>query len=281
MNYRNVISRGTKILNNNSIKTANIDSEILFSTSIKKSREDIILNCEQKVNYQEIKNYLKLIYRRKQKEPVSLITGNRFFWKYNFKVDKNVLTPRFETEILVEQILKTFNQSENLNVLDVGLGSGCILISLLKDKSKWHGTGLDISNLAIKNAKINAKIQQVDNRIRFINSDIDKFSSSKYDLIVSNPPYINKVGYNNLDLSVKGYEPKVALCGGVDGYKIIDKIIKKSKIILKNTGTLAFEIGSGQHYKVREHLKKNGFYVFKLIEDYQNIKRCILARKIN
>ncbi len=280
MNYRNVISRGTKILNNNSIKTANIDSEILFSTSIKKSREDIILNCEQKVNYQEIKNYLKLIYRRKQKEPVSLITGNRFFWKYNFKVDKNVLTPRFETEILVEQILKTFNQSENLNVLDVGLGSGCILISLLKDKSKWHGTGLDISNLAIKNAKINAKIQQVDNRIRFINSDIDKFSSSKYDLIVSNPPYINKVGYNNLDLSVKGYEPKVALCGGVDGYKIIDKIIKKSKIILKNTGTLAFEIGSGQHYKVREHLKKNGFYVFKLIEDYQNIKRCILARKI-
>ena len=281
MNYRNIINIGSSILKNNSIKTANIDAELLLSVSLKKSREKILLNLEKKINFDEIKNYVELINRRKKKQPISSIIGKKFFWKYEFNVNKNVLTPRFETELLVEEVLKIYKHSSRINVLDIGLGSGCILISLLKENKKWRGTGIDISSLAIKTAKFNAKIQQVENRINFINSDIDKFYSRKYDLIVSNPPYISRIGYYNLDLDVKGYEPEKALYGGIDGLRIIEKVIKKSKFVLKNSGLLAMEIGIGQHYMVSDLLKKYNFYVFKTIRDYQRIKRCLLARKIN
>ena len=174
---------------------------------------------------------------------------------------------------MVEEILKLYKNKSSISALDVGLGSGCILISLLKEKKKWSGVGLDISKLALKTAKTNAKIQHVFNRIKFINSDIDKFSSNKYDLIVSNPPYINKIEYNNLDLGVKDYEPRKALYGGIDGLRIIEKVIKKSKFILKNKGILALEIGKGQYYKVDNLLKSNGFYIFKTIEDFQKLKK--------
>ena len=280
MNYRNIINKGAFILRNNAILTANLDAEILLSNLLNKTREEIILNLEEKLNVRQINYYYKLINRRKKKEPISLITKKKYFWKSEFVVNKNVLTPRFETEFLVEEVLKIYKQSKKIHVLDIGLGSGCILISLLKERNKWQGTGLDISSLAIETAKTNAKIQQVHNRIRFIKSDIDKLYLGKYDLIVSNPPYINKIGYNNLDLGVKNYEPLKALYGGVDGLRIIEKIIGKSKFILKNNGILVMEIGFGQHQKVSELLKKNGFYILKTVKDYQKIKRLIFAQKI-
>ena len=280
MNYRNILEKGTLILKHNSILTASLDAELLLSISTNKSREKILLNLSQKLKKEEIKSYVELINRRKKKEPISFITGKRYFWKSKFIVNRNVLTPRFETEFLVEDLLKIYKFSNNINVLDIGVGSGCILISLLKEKNKWKGTGLDISKLAIKIAKINAKIQQVDNRIRFVNSDIDKFFSGKYDVIVTNPPYINKIEYNNLDLGVKGYEPKLALYGGIDGLRIIEKIINKSKLILKTKGILAMEIGLNQYYRVTKLLEKNGFFILKSIKDYQNIKRCLIAKKI-
>ena len=280
MNYRNILNKGTSILRKNSILTSCIDAELLLSMSINKSREKILLNLEEEINSYEERKYFELINRRKKKEPFSLISGKKFFWKYEFNVNKSVLTPRGETELLVEEILKIYRSSNNINVLDIGLGSGCILISILKEKKNWKGTGIDISSLALKTAKTNAKIQQIKNRIKFINSDIDKFSGKKYDLIVSNPPYINKFGYNNLDISVKDYEPKKALYGGIDGLKIIEKIIKKSKCILKNSGLLAMEIGKGQHYAVSDLLKTNGFFILNTVKDLQKIKRCLIAKKI-
>ena len=280
MNYRNILNKGTSILRKNSILTSCIDAELLLSMSINKSREKILLNLEEEINSYEERKYFELINRRKKKEPISFISGKKFFWKYEFNVNKNVLTPRSETELLIEEVLKIYKTSNNISVLDIGLGSGCILISILKEKKNWKGVGIDISKLALKTAKTNAKIQQVDNRITFIKSDIDKISGRKYDLIITNPPYINKIGYNNLDLGVKGYEPREALYGGVDGLSVIEKVIKRSKICLKNNGLLAMEIGLGQHYKVYNILKDSGFYIWKTIKDYQNIKRCIFAKKI-
>ena len=281
MNYREIINKGTLILKNNSILTASLDAEMLLSFSIDKSREKIILNLEEEINKDKIFKYFGLIDRRKRKEPISLIIGKKFFWNSEFKVNKSVLTPRFETELLVEEILKRYKFLQIADILDVGTGSGCVLISLLKEKKRWKGTGIDISNSALKTAKTNAKIQQVSNRIKFIKTDIDKFYGRKYDLIVSNPPYISKIEYNNLDLGVKGYEPREALCGGIDGLNTIEKVIDKSKFILKNNGLLAMEIGMGQFYKVNKILKEKGFYVFKTIKDYQKIPRCFFAKKIN
>ena len=280
MNFRNTINKAVTILENNSIKNANFDAELLFSTSLNVSREKILLNLEKTIGYREVKKYFNLINRRIKKEPLSQIVGKKSFWKNEFEVNRHVLTPRNETEFLVEEILKIYKKNTFLSILDVGVGSGCIIISLLKEKQKWVGTGIDISKLAIKIAKYNAKIQQVENRIRFIKSDIDKFSSSKYDLVVSNPPYINKIGYNNLDLGVRGYEPKLALYGGLDGLRVIEKVVKKSRYVLKNNGLLVMEIGSGQHNDVSSILKFNGFYIKNIIKDYQKIKRCIISKKI-
>tara|TARA_B100001121_G_scaffold22573_1_gene17536 strand:- start:1084 stop:1929 length:846 start_codon:yes stop_codon:yes gene_type:complete len=280
MNFRNTINKAVTILENNSIKNANFDAELLFSTSLNVSREKILLNLEKTIGYREVKKYFNLINRRIKKEPLSQIVGKKSFWKNEFEVNRHVLTPRNETEFLVEEILKIYKKNTFLSILDVGVGSGCIIISLLKEKQKWVGTGIDISKLAIKIAKYNAKIQQVENRIRFIKSDIDKFSSSKYDLVVSNPPYINKIGYNNLDLGVRDYEPKQALYGGLDGLRVIEKVVKKSRYVLKNNGLLVMEIGSGQHNDVSSILKFNGFYIKNIIKDYQKIKRCIISKKI-
>ncbi len=279
MNYRQAINKGTTILKENFIETAKIDAEILLSFFIKKSREKILLNLEDKLKKDQIIKYLGLINRRKTNEPISLMIGSKFFWKNEFYVNKNVLTPRFETELLVEEVLKIYKHRENISVLDIGLGTGCMLISLLKEKTKWRGVGVEISNLALKVAKTNAKIQQVYNRIKFINSDIDKIYSGKYDLIVTNPPYINNIDYNNLNSGVKNFEPKMALHGGRDGLDIIEKVVRKSKLILKKNGVIGIEIGFGQYYKTAKLLEKNGFYIFKTIKDYQKIKRCIIAKK--
>ena len=279
MNYRNTINKGISILRKHLIHTAGIDAELLLSNLIGKSREKILLNLEDELNYKEIDKDFNLINRRKKKEPISYIIGKKFFWKNEFIVNKDVLTPRFETELLIEEILKFYKYKDRINVLDLGIGSGCILVSLLKEKRKWKGIGVDLSDLALKTAQNNAKIQQVNNRIKYIKSDIDKISPNKYDLIVSNPPYINKIGYNNLDFGVKGFEPRLALYGGIDGLDIIEKVISRSKYILKNSGILAMEFGLGQHYKVSDLLRKNGFYLLKIIKDYQSIKRFILAIK--
>ncbi len=279
MNYRHILSKGSLILKKNRIINYNYEAEFLLCYALNKSRENILLNLEQEVNFDHLKKYISLIKRRKNKEPVSNITKKKFFWDSEYLINNEVLAPRFETEHLVEHVIKIFKTSNKLNIIDIGVGSGCILISLLKEKKNWVGTGVDISKFAIKVAKNNAKIQQVNNRIRFIHSDVDKLVHGKYDLIVSNPPYINKVGYNNLDLDVKNYEPKMALYGGTDGFRIIEKLIKKSKCILKTKGILAMEIGLGQKYKSLKLLKNNGFYVTKIIKDYQNIDRCIFAIK--
>mgnify|MGYP000556965804 CR=1 FL=1 len=280
MNYRNIINKGTTILKKNAILTANIDAEWLLSIAINKTREKILLNLEDELSLKEESLYLDLVNRRKIKEPISYIRGKKFFWKYDFVVNKNVLTPRFETELLIEEVLKLYKNTDNIRVLDIGLGSGCILISLLKEKKRWKGVGIDVSELAINVAKTNAKIQQVRNRIKFINSDIDKFNSYKYDLIVSNPPYIKKSKLSSLIEDVKNFEPKLALDGGPDGYSAILKVIAKSSKLLKKNGMLFIEIDNTQVIKTKEMLKKYKFFTKDVCKDLSGNNRCITAIKL-
>ena len=279
MNYLEILKVGSKILQTSNIKSFNLDSEILLSSVLKLKRSKIILNFEKNINKVEEKNYFNLIERRRKNEPVAYILGYKEFWKSTFKVDKNVLIPRPDTEILIEQVLKELSINSSKKILDIGTGSGCIIISILKERKKCHGTAIDVSKKAINLAKYNAKIQHIRNRINFFNSDIDNFCRDNYDLIISNPPYIKMFEINDLDIDVKNYEPKIALNGGIDGYSKIKLVIERSSKLLKRKGKLILEVGFNQARETERILKLNGFYTNRIVKDLANKNRCIVSSK--
>ncbi len=280
MNYKEAINEGSKILKFNNIKSFILDSEILLSSSLKLDRPRLILNLDKKIKDKEKNIFFNYIERRKKNEPIAYIIGFKEFWKNEFKVDKNVLIPRPDTEIIVEEVLNELKNNDSKKILDIGTGSGCIIISILKERKKCTGTGIDIEKKAIKLAKYNAKIQHIKNRIKFLNSDIDNFYLHKYDLIISNPPYVKLHEINSLDKDIKNFEPKVALNGGIDGYTKIRLIIKKSSNLIKKKGKFFLEVGFGQTREALKLLKLNGFYTNKIVKDLANINRCIISTKI-
>ena len=279
-NLNSVLFKAKKYLINNSIKSANIDSEILMCSVLKKTREDLILNLLDKMDDDKINIFNQLVERRKKQEPIAYILKKKDFWKSTFYVDRNVLIPRPDTEILIEEILRNFTKNQKLSVLDIGTGSGCIIISILKDRPNFKGTAIDICKNALNVAKYNAKIHQLENRIKFYKSSVDNFFKGKYDLIISNPPYINKFYLKYLEKDVIGFEPNLALEGGIDGFTILERVIKKSSRLLKIGGRLILEIGFDQRLKVNELLKKEKYFVNKIIKDYGNKDRCIICTKL-
>ena len=281
MNYQEILEAGSKNLKINNIKNFNLESELLLSKALGKPREKILINFENFINQNHINKFIKYLARRIKKEPIAYILGFKHFWKYKFLVDNSVLIPRPDTEIILEESLKLINIDKSKKVLDIGTGSGCIMISLLKERPKCKVTALDISKKAIKIAKTNAKLHHLVNKIEFINMDIDKYKSNKYDLILSNPPYVKNIDLNRLEDDIKFHEPKLALSGGFDGFSEINKVIKKSKKLLKNNGKLLIEIGYGQRNQSLILLKKNGFYINKVRKDFSGIERCIVSTKIS
>ena len=280
MKYQEALFQGSKILKFNNIRLFNLDSEILLSSSLQLDRSQLILNLDKKIKNKEKEIFFNYIERRKKSEPIAYITGYKEFWKNKFKVDKNVLIPRPDTETIVEQVLNDLNINSAKKILDIGTGSGCILLSILRERKKCTGVGVDISKNAIKLAKYNAKIQHIKNRIRFLNSDIDNFYGDKYDLIISNPPYVKLHKINSLDKDIKNFEPKVALNGGVDGYTKIRLTIKKSSTLIKKRGKLFLEVGFDQTRETLKLLKLNGFYTNKVVKDLANANRCLVSTKI-
>ena len=280
MNIENTLSHAVKILNKFNIKNPTLDSEILLSKIISKDREYIILNSHEKINKKSLDDFNNLIERRKKGEPIAYITNNKEFWNDSFYVDKNVLIPRPDTELIIDQVLTLFQKNKQLQLLDIGVGSGCILLSLLKERPNFFGTGIDISKKSINISKYNAKILQLTNRVKFHNSDVDNFKIGKYDLIVSNPPYIESVNLKYLERDVINFEPKLALSGGFDGFSKIRKVINKAAYLIKRNGKLILEIGFSQTEKVRKILKENGFYTNKVLKDYEKKDRCVVSTKI-
>ncbi len=281
MNYQEILNKGSKNLKNKKIKNPNLESELILSKVLNKSREQIILNSNNHINQNYIDIFKNYLSRRDRKEPIAYILGYKYFWKYKFLVDNSVLIPRPDTEVIIEESLKLIKLNKSKKILDIGTGSGCIIISLLKERPKCKAVALDISNKALKVAKSNAKLHHLENKIEFINIDIDKYRSNKYDLILSNPPYIKNISINRLDDDIKFHEPKLALSGGFDGYREIKKVIKKSKKLLKINGKLIIEIGDKQKNQSLILLKKNGFYIKKVCKDLSGKDRCIIGTKIN
>ncbi len=273
------LNDGYKILKENNISSYKIDCEILMSITLNIPREEVLLNLAKNLKKEEREKYFDLINRRKKNEPIAYITKNKSFWRDIFITNKNVLIPRPDSEHLVEQTLRFIKKDQAKRILDVGVGSGCLSISILKERPYCKCDAIDSSKNAIKLAKTNANLHQIIDRIKFYKRDVDNFYNDKYDLIISNPPYINrhKIKY----LGAVNYEPKIALDGGLDGLEIIRKVISKSKQLLKINGKLILEIGYDQKYKVTNFLKEKSFFINKIIKDYGNNTRCIVSTKIN
>ncbi len=280
MKYQEILSAGSKILKLNNIKSYYLDSEILLSSILKLDRSQLLLNLGNRVKNKEKKIFFNFIERRRKNEPIAYITGYKEFWKNKFKVNNNVLIPRPDTETIIEQVLNELDINSSKKILDIGTGSGCIIISIINERKKCLGVGIDISKNAVKLAKYNAKIQHIDNRIKFLNSDIDNFYAGKYDLIISNPPYIKHCEIDSLEKDIKNHEPRVSLDGGIDGYDKIRLIIKKSSTLIKKRGKLFLELGINQTRETLKILNLNGFYKTKVIKDLSGKNRCIVSTKI-
>ena len=280
MKFYELISKGAKKLKLCCIQNSSLDSEILLCHVLNITREEMILNLNKKANSKQITNFNKMIIERSKKKPIAYLTNKKNFWKTQFYVNKSVLIPRPDSEILVSSSVKLISKNDKLKILDIGTGTGCIIISILLERKNCTGIAIDISKSAINIAKTNAKMQQLENRIRFFNSDIDNFFFGKYDFIVSNPPYIKRCKLRYLDEDVKNFEPYIALDGGLNGITSIEKVIKKSKNLLKLKGKFVLEIDHSQVEDIKSLLMKNNFYINQVCKDLNCKYRCIISTKI-
>jgi|TARA_Y100000389_G_scaffold140096_1_gene137899 release factor glutamine methyltransferase len=280
MDIQSAINEGENILKSKFIETAKLDTELLMSKAINRDRKYTILNNKKKVDEKQLKIFRNLIQKRSDRKPIAYLINKKFFWKSEFLVDSNILIPRPDTELIIDQVLKFTKHKNNLNVLDIGVGSGCILVSILKEKLNFYGTGIDVSKNCINISRINAINLKVNSRVRLYKSNVDKFNLGKYDLIVANPPYIIKSDLKYLEKDVVNFEPKLALDGGLDGLSEIRKVIKKSSELVKKNGKFILEIGFNQKNKVINLLKEKGFYINSTLKDLAKNDRCIVSTKI-
>ena len=274
-----VINFGSNLLRKNKIPSYILDSEILLSKTLNKSREKILTSLDQKLSKKDISIFQEYLIRRSNHEPVAYILKEKEFWSKKFFVSKDTLIPRPETELLVDSLTKIY-KDKKVSILDIGTGTGCIILSLLMDLRYSTGVGVDVSKKAILIAKKNAEMHELSRRVKFLNKPFQHVSEKKFDLIVSNPPYIMRKDLRNLSDDIRRYEPRMALDGGNDGLDLIKKVIYKSVKILKIRGLLALEIGNEQNLKVSKILVDNNFRIKHVIKDYKNNVRCILASYI-
>ena len=280
MNIESAIIQGAKILKKKYILSSNLDSEILLVKAINKSKKYILINSKKKIEKKIFNFFQELILDRSKGKPIAYLTNKKFFYNSEFIVNQDTLIPRPDTELILDNVLNLTRLKKKLNVLDIGIGSGCILLSILKEKKDFRGVGVDISKKCLKITKINAKNLNVCSRLKLYKTNVDKFNLGKYDLIVSNPPYIKKHALKYLDKGVAEYEPKQALDGGIDGLSEIRKVIKKSSELIKKKGLFILEIGFDQKNRVVNLLKKEGFYINSVHKDLAGIDRCIVCIKI-
>jgi len=279
MILENTIKQASQLLKNQNIISHELDAQIILSDIMGVTRDFFISNGHINLSNNTIKKFKQAIKKRINREPVAYIIGKKEFWSQDFAVNQATLVPRPETELLIYKVIDFF-KNKRINVLDIGTGSGCILLSILKELNLSRGVGIDISIKAIKTAQINSKNLNLFHQSKFKVFDISKFNVGKYDLIVSNPPYIPSKDIKNLSKDIIDYEPLVALDGGLEGLDLIKKVIYKSNSLLKRNGLLAIEIGFNQYLKVSSLLRLYGFREMSKQCDYNHNVRCIISTKV-
>lgn len=275
-----VLECGYKILKESNNCSYILDSQLLLSKIISKDKLFIMVNRDFKISSKEAREYFKLIELRKNKMPIKYILGYTEFMGLNFKVKEGVLIPRPDTEILVEKVISLINENGYINIADVCCGSGAIGVSIGMYCPKTHVDCFDISDTAYEVTKENINLQEITNRIKVYKSDLLQAAinnSSRYDVIVSNPPYIREDVIPSLMEDVRDYEPYEALSGGEDGLYFYRRIALESKEVLKNHGLIALEIGHDQRETVSEILKNNDFHNIECYKDLAGNDRVITA----
>jgi release factor glutamine methyltransferase len=283
MDLSSVLKEATLALERSVCSSPRLDAEVLLSSYLKMDRLTLYTHPEQSITESEHTEFQARVERRKNGEPVAYIVGEKEFWSMPFQVNNHVLIPRPETEILVEEVLKVCSDMGKriLQILDIGTGCGAISIALASELENAQIVATDISPEALAVAVKNAQNNNLDHRIEFLQGNLFQPVSGKFDIIVSNPPYISQQEYDNLPFEVRGFEPKSALLAGNDGTEIHQEIIKGGALYLQQGGWLFMEIGSGQKQKVENILNESNLYdniAFTL--DYAGIERVSRARRV-
>ncbi|WP_297431385.1 peptide chain release factor N(5)-glutamine methyltransferase [uncultured Cetobacterium sp.] len=278
---RELLQKSIEYLNKNDVKDSKLDAEYIFAHVLKVKRTMLFMNLRKEIALKEKEEIKDLLYKRaKEKKPLQYLLGEWEFYGLPFKVDERVLIPRADTEILVEQCKFILSEIENPKVLDIGTGSGAISVTIAKEVPSAIVLGADISTDALEVAVENRKINNVESNLKFIKSDVfSNIKENDYDMIISNPPYIRKEEYEELMPEVRQHEPQGALTDNGDGYYFYKKISEESPKYLKDKGYLAFEVGYNQAHEVSQFMKKAGFEIIAIVNDYSGIERVVIGRK--
>ncbi len=273
-----VIKLSTEYLDKKGVESPRANAEILLAEILKCKRLELYLAFDKPLAESEVQTYREAIRKRGLRIPLQYIVGNVEFYGMKLIVNENVLIPRPETELLVEQIINETDKNAELKILDIGVGSGNISLSLLKNLPMIKVTAIDISEKALQVAKQNTELNLLQDRIDLklfdiLNSDLNQLG--KFDVIVSNPPYVSEKDFETLEPELKVYEPRFALTDSGDGITFYNKIILSSKILLNNGGKLYFEIGKDQQQRIFNLIEAAGFTNIKITKDYAGIERII------
>lgn len=264
------------------IQSARLDAEVLLSHVLRQERIYLYVHFDEPMEQNELNKFREYVKKRAQHVPIAYIIGEREFMGLPFKVTKDTLIPRPDTEILVENVLNNVDKDKEIEIVDIGTGSGAIILSLLVNLSKAQGKTVDISSKAIEVAEENAVNLQVNDRCEFFVGDLFvPLNGSKFDVIVSNPPYIPQKDIATLEDDVKEYEPVSALTDGGDGLSYYRRLLSEGKAYIKENGFIALEIGIYQSEDVKQIAMDNGWKNIKIIKDYAGIDRVVLAWNVN
>lgn len=283
MNIKAVLKEAVAALEGRVLTNPRLDAEVLLSSCLKRDRTSLFTHSKDQLTEKELKEFRQLVERRKHGEPVAYITGKKEFWSLLFEVNKHVLIPRPETEILVEEVLKICSRTgaSSPRILEIGTGSGAISVALASELKDAKIVATDVSLEAITVALRNARNNGVEAQISFLSGNLFQPVSGVFNIIASNPPYISKDEYKHLPFEVRGFEPESALLAGVEGVEIHGEIIKGGASFLKAGGWLLMEIGARQKDQIENMLKESHLYdniTFK--DDYAGIPRVAIARRV-
>lgn len=273
MIYREIYEKGCSVLTAAGIEEAALDARLLLEYVCGTNRNDLLVHGDRPVEQEQAETYFRYIGQREKRIPLQHITGVQDFMGLTFRVNEHVLIPRQDTEILVEEVLRDLH--DGMRVLDMCTGSGCILISLLHYSNGCEGVGADISEKALDVAKTNAEKILVSADVNFCQSDLFENLTGKYDVIVSNPPYIRSDVIPTLMPEVKDHEPMQALDGTEDGLYFYRRIVEESREYLVRGGRLYFEIGHDQGEQVSELMGSAGFREIEIVKDYAGLDRVV------